>query len=370
MLGNQGSAARHHNASSGKKQGVRYSIVRRLLAFLGLYSGVFAVLTGCSLMVADDLAVAEQGEAAGSAGARSSHPADDSGGTAGSAGAESDHQAQESGGAGGSAGAEPKARVSVLLVVDSSGSMEDTPEGYAVNRWEALTGALGSALAELPADVWLGLELFPTTATPGDPIPPQCGDGDRCCEMPSGDGLNVDLGPAAETAPMVTVALESNSPAGGTPATAALQRAYDYFNTGEGQALGGDRFVVLVLDGVPNCNPDHPCVEDCGPCNLDMEGPLDLCCGGPEACPDAAAAAEVVESLRQSGVRTVVVGVPGYEYPLIAGIPGSEYLTELLDELGGHPNPDGPHAHYAPSAMGGVGELEEAIEAALASVIR
>ena len=36
-------------------------------------------------------------------------------------------------------------------------------------------------------------------------------------------------------------------------------RAYDYFTTGAGKSLSGDRFVLLATDGGPNCNPSLTC---------------------------------------------------------------------------------------------------------------
>jgi len=270
----------------------------------------------------------------------------------------------EAGGASGESVA-PTARISLLLVVDESGSMAETPAGYEVSKWEALTGALSSSLSGLPDDVWVGVELFPTTAAADDPIPFQCGDTARCCEMPSDSEMNVDVAPASVAVPMITETLDSSGPAGGTPATVALQRAHDYFANGDGQALTGERFVLLVLDGIPNCNPDHPCAsEDCGPCTLDPSLPGDppLCCYGSEACDDSPDSAATIQSLREAGVQTMVVGIPG-----------SELYSDSLDALataGGLPNPDGEQAHYVASAEGGTAELEATLGAALGAIVR
>ena len=124
--------------------------------------------------------------------------------------------------------------VNILLVMDKSGSMEDVPAGYNMTKWEALEQALGDALTGVQDAISFGLEFFPTSATPGSPIPPQCGDVDRCCEMPGGSEMNVNIGPGAETVPEIVSALDLSDPAGGTPTSAALARAYTYFFEGPG----------------------------------------------------------------------------------------------------------------------------------------
>jgi hypothetical protein len=114
--------------------------------------------------------------------------------------------------------------VSVLLVIDQSFSMNDTPAGYRVSKWEALHMALGMALDWVKGGMRLGLELFPTTGT-AEPIPPDCAQ--PCCIMPSGSQMNIALDWGTTTVPAILQTLESASPAGATPMAVALSRAYD-----------------------------------------------------------------------------------------------------------------------------------------------
>ena len=312
-------------------------------------------------------------EAAGAGGTSGGGGA--SGGTSGETGAAAGTSGA-TGGTGGAAGdgsevAAPE--VSVLLVVDKSGSLMDTPEGYSTNKWDALRSALGSTLTRLQDALWVGLELFPTTATPGDPIPHECGD--RCCEMPADSQMNVDVGPGAETAAEVISVLDTSSPAGGTPTSVALARAYDYFATGPGQSLTGERYVLLATDGPPNCNPNITC--DAATCIENMIGctePDPRCCrpegpscceGGASACLDHSATVEQVEMLHALGVRTVILLIPGWELSMAF----VDYFDGFA-RAGGHPNPEGPHAYYRVDAEGGTAELQATLDRVLDGLVR
>jgi hypothetical protein len=268
--------------------------------------------------------------------------------------------------------------VSVLLVLDKSGSMQDTPPGYSMNRWEALRAALGSTLSRQQDSLWVGLELFPTTATPGEPIPVNCREPtDRCCEMPADGDMNVNVGPGGEAAAEVMSALQTSSPAGGTPTAVALSRAHDYFADGPGSTLAGERYVLFITDGPPNCNDNLTCdAEKCTinwsvcdgdglPC-CNPEGPS-CCDDAPGACLDDAATIAQVQALHGLGIRTVVVAMVWSE--LYADLLPLEEFFDELALAGGHPNPDGPHAYYEATAEGGEAELQLTLDAIFASFI-
>jgi hypothetical protein len=270
------------------------------------------------------------------------------------------------GGEGGGCGktelaAEP-ARPNVLVVVDKSSSMSGTPAGFSEDKWSALGGALGEALDAARSGVAFGLDFYPF----GDDRDPTALV--ETCDMPTSADILVPIGPGAMTVPLIDDALADYAPAGGTPTAAALARALDYFTTGAGAALEGERYVLLATDGGPNCNPDLECESDA--CTLNMDG---LNCGGqnccdanldpdgPASCLDEDGAVAAVEALAGAGVKTFVVGIPG-----------TAAYGATLDAMavaGLAENPDGP-SYYRVESMGGTEGLAEVLTRITRGVIR
>jgi hypothetical protein len=213
----------------------------------------------------------------------------------------------------------------ILLVVDESATMADTPAGFSANKWSAVRTALSAALAPLSGGLSLGLELYPFDPTA--PIPSICGV--SCCQMPTGPAaINVAIQPGANALPKILGALDSASPGGGRPAAAALREALAYFTTGAGAALVGDKYVLFLTDGAPNC------------CDPD---------GGTAACLDDTETTAEITALKNASVFT-----------LIMGIPGSEKYAATLDAFavaGGRTNPNAPPQYYAVDAGGDVAGL-------------
>jgi hypothetical protein len=254
--------------------------------------------------------------------------------------------------------------VNVLLVVDKSGSMADTPSGYAETKWNAISDALSHSLAAVKNVLSLGLELFPYTATEGDPIPRACaGPPDRCCEMPTTPDMNVNIGPGRESFNAITGLINTSSPAGGTPTAKALERALAYFTSGAGADLGGDRIVLLATDGGPNCNADITCGINACTLNIDeTQGcppPSDptavSCCNAnPTGCLDDLNTVAQIEALAEIGVKTIVVGIPG-----------ADLYTSTLEqaaEAGEFEKPNGDMGLWMVPTGGGVEGLAEVFE--------
>ena len=251
-------------------------------------------------------------------------------------------------------------QVNMLLVMDKSGSMADTPAGYPMSKWDALEAALGAALQEVQGAISFGLEFFPTTADIGNPIPYVCGDSGRCCEMPATAEMYVDVGPGTDTVPLITQAITANEPAGGTPTAAALYRALDYFQNGPGAALEGGKYVLLATDGAPNCNSEITCTVDT--CTLNIENVdgcpstgVSCCSQSREGCLDDTTTVGAITDLRAAGVTTIVVGIPGSEL----------YAANLQDfaDSGGYERTDGSDSYFEVSAEGGVEALTETFRA-------
>ncbi|HEX6277838.1 MAG TPA: vWA domain-containing protein [Polyangiaceae bacterium] len=271
------------------------------------------------------------------------------------------------GGEGGGCGktdlaAEP-ARANVLVVVDKSSSMSGTPAGFSEDKWSALGSALGEALDAARDSVAFGLDFYPF----GDDRDPMAPVG--TCDMPSSAEILVPIGPGATTVPLIDDALADYEPAGGTPTAAALARALDYFTTGDGALLEGDRYVLLATDGGPNCNPDLECEIEA--CTLNMDG---LNCGGqnccdarldpdgPSSCLDDEGAVGAVAALAEAGVRTFVVGIPG---TAAYGATLDAMAVAGLEE-----NPDGPARYFRVESMGGTTGLVEVLTRITRGVIR
>lgn len=272
---------------------------------------------------------------------------DGSGATSGSGGNTSDlgndlgstggTNSGSSGGAGGEGGdtcggeevmADPVV-ANVLFVLDKSGSMEATPDGFTESKWATLVGSLGNALTAVQDDILMGLELYPSGDTEAD-----------VCANEA--GVDVDVAPGSSALSEIEAALENTTPDGQTPTAAALDAALTYFTDGPGADLDGEAFVVLATDGGPNCGTSDRCVpedgcqptDDCGlteaeSCTINIEG-----CGGsgcpaegsyclePSQCLDDEDTLAAVAALADAGIKTIVVGMPG-----------SEAYQDVLDEL-------------------------------------
>ncbi len=125
------------------------------------------------------------------------------------------------------------------IVVDASGSMaEPTSDGS--TRIAAARSALGTVIDALPADNRVGLRVFGSSIV-GQEVPGACTDSQLL--VPIGIGNR----------PALASAIERMAPFGETPIGYALQQA--------GADLGdsGQRSILLVSDGIANCEPD-PCV--------------------------------------------------------------------------------------------------------------
>ncbi|HEY6739723.1 MAG TPA: VWA domain-containing protein [Actinopolymorphaceae bacterium] len=129
-------------------------------------------------------------------------------------------------------------RHKLVLVVDSSGSMED-PDAEGATKMEAAKRALAELIPRLPDDGHVGLRVYGATVF-------RASDPDACT-----DSQNlVPVGPVDRSA--LADAVARLRPYGETPLSYSLRQAAE--DLGE----TGKRTILLVSDGEERCDPD-PC---------------------------------------------------------------------------------------------------------------
>lgn len=126
----------------------------------------------------------------------------------------------------------------VLLVLDSSGSMEE-PAAGGQSKIEAAKEALGRVVDDLPGTADVGLRVFGSEVFSRDQ-PGACTDS------------QLVVPPGADNRDELRAAIAAYRPFGETPIAHALTEAAG--DLGD----GGTRSIVLVSDGVATCEPD-PC---------------------------------------------------------------------------------------------------------------
>ncbi len=262
----------------------------------------------------------------------------------------------------GSTSVEAKLRtVNMLLVIDKSGSMTD-PLGD-TDKWNALKSALGTALGHVAEQMNFGLMLFPYAAF--RTIPVESCEPD-CCALPDARAaVLVPVEPGTRAAGEIGYQLDATSPGGGTPTAAALDAALQYFTTGDGAALEGEKYVLLATDGGPNCNDKLACKPDTCTTNLDGQCPEGNCCQDPDQrieCLDDLSVLDELGKLKDASIPTFVVGLPG-----------TQQYASYLDQFAaadGLPSDNGDAHYYAVSESDGVTGLIDVFESITTELVR
>ncbi len=233
---------------------------------------------------------------------------------------------------------QPERPPKVMLAVDTSGSMKSRL--WAEEDWAccaSLTGgncsgyspvgdckwnwlkeqmlAPGRFLDELDDQVRFGLTVFPDAAFPSQ----HCAPGAVRLPIAQYPGGAVDA---------IRAEFERIAPFGGTPIASALN-AIGHDNPFTREEPNTRRIVVLLTDGLPNCNAgiSQAACDECS--NVNPTGPY---CGAPMQCLDDDATVKQVQHLRSTGVTTLVVWYG----------PVSPMATRVLNALadaGGRPMP-------------------------------
>lgn len=204
----------------------------------------------------------------------------------------------------------------MMLLVDQSTSMREALDphctGTCATRIDTLKSVMNAVLPAAGQVARLGLTIFPSKV-------------DQCA--PAGSATTVVPLPApaltdegseatlAATTNQVIAGINAITPAGGTPTTASL----NYLATLPGLLDDTDfrpDFVLLLTDGLPNCNPDNPF----NVCADQSEAATRAChclasggnCAGPglcaQGCLDSQRIVETVTALKKQHLTTIVVG--------------------------------------------------------------
>ena len=182
----------------------------------------------------------------------------------------------------------------ILLVVDRSGSMNEDANGFNGSKWDAAVGALVGdgggnigVVGQLEQGVEFGLYMYPAGA----------GTAQQC--LPGNVNDSVSLSNSADFRSQ----LFSTQPGGGTPSAPALLTARNEL-TRLG-ANGGQRAVILVTDGGPNCNES-------------LNGNTCRCVADPSQCQSFSAnclddvnTIAAATQMNQSGFPVFVLGIDG-----------------------------------------------------------
>ncbi|MFT3710737.1 MAG: adventurous gliding motility lipoprotein CglB [Archangium sp.] len=220
----------------------------------------------------------------------------------------------------------PVLKPNVMVLLDGSGSMllpldasaASCPAGCGTSpanlcptscptRLTEAKSGLASFFAQSPAFARVGVTIFPS-----DPV---CGPPSEVgVDLPAAATDDSDVAALQATADAANARVQAMIPIGGTPTGASLEfvgALPSMQNTQDGR----DEWVVLITDGLPNCSEQNPnaLCSHASPSAVDLMAcacTTTTCSGAlcSKGCLDDQKTVDVVESLRQRGIRTVVIG--------------------------------------------------------------
>jgi hypothetical protein len=177
-------------------------------------------------------------------------------------------------------------------------------------RMNQLKTGMQTFLTASGAVAWMGLATYPTSSVmPPATSPDSCGptgNADVLAQLAANPADSVtDLTLAADS---VNTHVQALVAGGGTPTAASLRFVGGYAPL---HSVERSNFVVLLTDGLPNCNAANPNACDnanqalCR-CTLATCSIANGFCA--RGCLDADSSAAAASELRQAGIRTIVVG--------------------------------------------------------------
>lgn len=252
--------------------------------------------------------------------------------------------------------ASKRLKPNVMLLVDNSGSMllpidpsrpsctvagrlcgdATTPcPGSCPTRISDLKSAMNTFLTQSGTIARLGVTKYPIESN-------QCG---------RSTNINVQFPPPSATddnaalsanAQQVNTFIQGLAPLGGTPTGASLEFVGTYGGLNDASDFRDD-FVLLLTDGLPNCNEANPnslcsCNNNCSAAQRNSCSCTTAACSGTNpgsdlcarGCLDQDGSVQNVRALKQKGIRTIVVG---FGADLVSG-PGPVVLNAMAREGG------------------------------------
>lgn len=203
------------------------------------------------------------------------------------------------------------------LVVDTSGSMTDSPPGDDDrSKWDITRSALEEAVAALPASTNLGVLFYPNKNVTSNGHTP--GDVDACIKIDA----SIPIAPLGKTDSKQRSAFEDGIAQASIESYTATHDAYTY-------ALeellvpfeGPNKFVLLITDGAPTIN-----LGCTWPGEEELSGGLWDGAGSYDGDTDP-----IIESIgkaQKSGIRTYLIGAPGSEKSVESGTDKRPWLSE------------------------------------------
>lgn len=276
--------------------------------------------------------------------------------------------------------ASKRLKPNVMLLVDNSGSMllptnpsaAGCPAGCGTNSSNQCPGTCPTRVSELKSAMATFLQNSGTIARLGVsvfPTDPQCKPASNIdVQLPAPSSTDTGTDSALTmTAQQVNARVQALLPSGGTPTGSSLEFLGTYGGLNDTNDFRDD-FVLLLTDGLPNCNDTNPNqLCQCGATCTAMQTNACACttstCGSAlcaKGCLDQDGAVANVKSLKQKGIRTIVVG---FGADLVGGA-GPVVLNAMAKE-GGFPRecPNGTDAECG----GSVGSCNTATKQCLTS---
>jgi hypothetical protein len=202
------------------------------------------------------------------------------------------------------------AKPNVMLLLDKSGSMnlpiDPACTGTCRTRIADLRSAMGPFLAQYGAVARFGLSTFPRGAGAEQCLPP----GGVRVDIAQSNDVDQELAAHAAGIDAIVQGLgTTETVAGGTPTAASLNVVGALPSLADAERAN---VVVLLTDGLPNCNGDNPVtVGSGGSCKCTQVPNLDpaMCVSaGVQGCLDESAPVQAVRALASNKIRTAVIG--------------------------------------------------------------
>lgn len=204
----------------------------------------------------------------------------------------------------------------IMLVIDTSGSMDDPAPGSKDSKWVVTRDALTSAIANFPASVSLGALYYPNEDTGNSAT---ARDVSACVNTKTMVPMAVLGAAGSMQRTAIDASLQAIKPQSYTPTHDAYKYALD--NGLETYMTSANKFMLLITDGAPTMSLG--CINQVATTTGGRRG------GGGATVMDAPTQPIIdeVTSADAMGVKTFVIGSPGSEMSSQGGMDMRPWLS-------------------------------------------